>query len=326
MVSCPSPASASASSAGSGCVTGSGSGMGSQPSAVTVAAAELLAWRRRLLAAGDGGPELDWLLEFAGGLGREGRLQLQLQPRQPVQLRASLAALEQLWWRHRRAAEPLQYLAGCCPWRDLDLAVAPGVLIPRQETELLVDLALQRLPAVPEADLHWADLGTGSGCLAVALARALPAARGFAVDLSQVALTLTAANLERWGTPPGERLSLLHSDWWSALEPWWGHLHLVVSNPPYIPTPLLRALDPVVRDHEPTLALDGGSDGLAAIRAIVASAPRALAPGGVLLLEHHHDHSQAVLALLAAAGLERGRAHQDLDGVWRFASAVRSSN
>jgi release factor glutamine methyltransferase len=79
----------------------------------------------------------------------------------------------------------------------------------------------------------------------------------------------------------------------------------------------------VVRDHEPTLALDGGPDGLAAIRAILALAPRALAPGGVLLLEHHHDHSQAVLALLAAAGLEQGCAHQDLEGVWRFASAVR---
>jgi release factor glutamine methyltransferase len=314
MVSCVSPASGPASGAGSGLAGATG---------CTIAAAELLAWRRRLLAAGDGGPELDWLLEFAGGLSREARRQLQLQPQQPVQLRASLAVLEQLWWRHRHGAEPLQYLVGCCPWRDLDLAVAPGVLIPRQETELLVDLALQRLPSVPEPALHWADLGTGSGCLAVALARALPAARGFAVDLSPVALAQAAANLERWGAPAGNRLSLLCSDWWTALEPWWGQLHLVVSNPPYIPTPLLSGLDPVVRDHEPTLALDGGPDGLAAIRAILALAPRALAPGGVLLLEHHHDHSQAVLALLAAAGLEQGCAHQDLEGVWRFASAVR---
>jgi release factor glutamine methyltransferase len=290
-----------------------------------VSAVELLAWRRRLLAAGDGGPELDWLLEFAGGLSRDARRQLQLKPQQLVQLRRSLADLEALWWRHCRGAEPLQYLVGCCPWRDLELVVAPGVLIPRQETELLVDLALQRLPSLPEAAIHWADLGTGSGCLAVALARALPSARGFAVDLSPVALAQASANLERWGVTAGDQISLVRSDWWTALEPWWGRLDLVVSNPPYIPTPLLADLDPVVRDHEPTLALDGGADGLAAIRAILAGAPRALAPGGVLLLEHHHDHSEAVLGLLAAAGLEQGRAHQDLEGVWRFASAVRGA-
>ena len=327
MVPCAVPASGSSSSSGPSSPPGPGPGSLPSPSfggnVSAVPAVELLAWRRRLLAAGDGGPELDWLLEFAGGLSRDARRQLQLMPQQLVQLRQSLADLEALWWRHCRGAEPLQYLVGCCPWRDLELAVAPGVLIPRQETELLVDLALQRLPSLPEVSIHWADLGTGSGCLAVALARALPAARGFAVDLSPQALAQASANLERWGVRAGNQISLVRSDWWTALEPWWGRLDLVVSNPPYIPTPLLADLDPVVRDHEPTLALDGGADGLAAIRAILAGAPRALAPGGVLLLEHHHDHSEAVLGLLAAAGLEQGRAHQDLEGVWRFASAVR---
>jgi release factor glutamine methyltransferase len=107
------------------------------------------------------------------------------------------------------------------------------------------------------------------------------------------------------------------------LQPWWGRLELVLANPPYIPTGELAHLDPLVRDHEPTLALDGGPDGLAAIRSLVAGAFVALAPGGLLLLEHHHDQSPAVLALLQEAGLEQVRSHRDLEGVFRFAAARR---
>ncbi|MFM7315293.1 MAG: hypothetical protein ACKO0M_19395, partial [Cyanobium sp.] len=123
------------------------------------------------------------------------------------------------------------------------------------------------------------------------------------------------------GSPASVQLCQGH--WWQAIEPWWGQLQLVVSNPPYIPSAVVSALDPVVRDHEPHLALDGGPDGLEAIRAIVAGAPGALAPGGLLLLEHHHDQSEAVLGLLTAAGLEDIRAHRDLEGGLRFASARR---
>lgn len=281
----------------------------------------LLAWRRRMLGLGGTAAELDWLLDLAGGL-RWRRLQdLHLRPERPVALEQPLARLEQLWRRHRVSAEPLQYLVGCCPWRDLELAVAPGVLIPRQETEQLVDLALELRPPRSPGALRWADLGTGSGCVAVALALALPAERGFAVDTSAEALAQASANLARCGL--AERVSLLRSDWWDGLGAWWGHFDLVVSNPPYIPSGLLSSLEPVVRDHEPALALDGGPDGLEALRAIVARAPQALAPGGVLLLEHHHDQSAAVCELLVAAGLEGPRAHRDLEGVLRFASARR---
>jgi len=294
----------------------------------------LLSWRRQMLALGGSRAELDWLLELGGGVAWPQLQALHLHPQRLLQLQQPLGALEALWRRHRLSSEPLQYLVGRSPWRDLDLAVAPGVLIPRQETELLVDLALALLPPPPSQPLHWVDLGTGSGCLAVALTRALPGSRGFAVDCSPLALEQLAANLVRCAPaeplaspatrPGGGRLTLLLSDWWSALQPWWGQLDLVVSNPPYVPTPLLEGLDPVVRDHEPMLALDGGADGLSAIRAIVAGAPQALAPGGLLLLEHHHDQSAAVLDLLAAAGLQQGRAHRDLEGVWRFASALRA--
>jgi release factor glutamine methyltransferase len=289
-------------------------------------ASDLLAWRRGLLAStGGASADLDWLLDLGGGLRWPELQALHLHPTRMVRLSQPLAQLEELWRRHRRTAEPLQYLVGLCPWRDLELRVGPGVLIPRQETELLVDLALALAPPAPGgAGLRWADLGTGCGALAVALARALPAGQGLAVDISDTALDFAALNRAAAGVE--ERFILVRSDWWQALQPWWGGLELVVANPPYIPSITVDGLEPVVRDHEPRRALDGGSDGLAALDAICAGAAQALAPGGVLLLEHHHDQSPSVQALLALAGLEEVQAHRDLEGVRRFASGRRPTS
>ena len=289
-------------------------------------ASDLLAWRRGLLTnTGGASADLDWLLDLGGGLRWPELQALHLHPARMVQLTQPLAQLEELWRRHRRTAEPLQYLTGLCPWRDLELRVGPGVLIPRQETELLVDLALALAPPPPGgAGLRWADLGTGSGALAVALARALPKGQGLAVDLSDAALDFAALNRAAAGVE--ERFVLVRSDWWEDLQPWWGGLDLVVANPPYIPTITVEGLEPVVRDHEPRRALDGGSDGLAALRTICAGAAVALAPGGVLVLEHHHDQSPSVLLLLELAGLVEVQAHRDLEGVRRFASGRRPSS
>ncbi len=278
----------------------------------------LLAWRRSLLARGGGAAGLDWLLDLAAGLSWRQLQTLWIRPSTEVTLQCSLEAMERLWLRHLDSHEPLQYLVGLCPWRDLELPVAPGVLIPRQETELLVDLALELLPRA-RPDLRWADLGTGSGCLAIALARALPGSHGLAADASAEALRQAGANLQRWGLQ--DQVTLIATDWWQGLRPWWGQLDLVVANPPYIPTANVVTLDPVVRDHEPTLALDGGPDGLRAIRQILAGARRGLAPGGLLLLEHHHDQDAPIAELMAAAGLERPAGHRDLEGQVRFASA-----
>lgn len=275
-----------------------------------------LAWRRRQLGLGGSPAAFDWLADLAGGLSWQRQQQLRLDPQQPVQLTCALPQLEAVWRRHLETAEPLQYLVGRCPWRDLELAVGPGVLIPRQETELLVELALKLAPA---GSGRWADLGTGSGCLALALALAWPTSRGMAVDCSPIALQQAAHNLQRGGVDG--RVQVRQGSWWEPLRPWWGEWDLVVSNPPYIPTAVWAGLDPVVRDHEPALALDGGADGLDALRAIAKGAAVALAPGGLLVLEHHHDQSEAVMELLAAAGLEQVQAHVDLEGQRRFASA-----
>lgn len=299
---------------------------GAQVNGAQVNGDELLAWRRQQLALGGSAADLDWLLDLGGGLGWQALQQLRLHPGRRLELQRPLDALALLWHRHLAAAEPLQYLLGLCPWRDLELDVAPGVLIPRQETELLVDFALER--GGPQGPRLWADLGTGSGCLALALARAWPASQGFAVDCSPEALAIARGNLrggQAGGDAPGRQapVGLLAGSWWQPLQPWWGQLEIVVANPPYIPTAIYRQLDPMVRNHEPALALDGGGDGLEAVRAIAAGAWDALAAGGWLLLEHHHDQSPLVQAMLSAAGLEQVQAHPDLEGTWRFASARR---
>lgn len=288
-----------------------------QPSAAPITVGELLAWRRQQLQGGGLAADLDWLLDLAGGVGWQQLQSLRLDPKRQITLLQPLAQLEALWRRHLSGQEPLQYLVGLAPWRDLEVRVAPGVLIPRQETECLVELALQQDP--PTQDQCWADLGTGSGCIALALARAWPASTGLAVDLSPEALAVAAANFLSAGC--ADQVRLLEGHWWEPLRPWWGRLTLVVANPPYIPTGVWAQLEPVVRCHEPALALDGGHDGLAALRQIAAGASQALAPGGVLLVEHHHDQSAQVLRLLQEAGLLRPQAHQDLEGQWRFASA-----
>jgi release factor glutamine methyltransferase len=295
-----------------------------RPSAAeTIRGDDLLAWRRGLLRQGGTAMDLDWLLEMAGGLSWSRLQSVHLHPQRLVSLAVPLATIEPLWTRHLQTAEPLQYIVRLCPWRDLELEVGPGVLIPRQETELLVDLAVSLVPAKAEhrAPLVWLDLGCGSGCLAVALARAYPGSSGWAVDCSEIALTRTEANLRRHGCQGNVRLQ--HSQWWQSLEVLRGALDLIVTNPPYIPSALLGQLEPVVREHEPWLALDGGGDGLDSIRLIVAEAKSYLAPGGVLLMEHHHDQSEAVIDLLVAAGFQQPQAHRDLEGTWRFASARR---
>jgi len=285
---------------------------------------DLLRWRRQQLSRGGQPSGLDWLLDLEAGVDWQQLQQLRLHPEATLLLNVPLERLESLWRRHCHGQEPLQYLVGQCPWRDLTLQVAPGVLIPRQETELLVDLALAIWGTAGSSDgpHRWADLGTGSGCLALALAQAWPGGQGMAVDRSAEALCQAGANLRAQGLEG--RVQLLGGEGWKPLQPHWGALDLVVSNPPYIPRLVWQQLDPVVRDHEPELALVGGEDGLEALRAITAGAAEALAPGGWLLLEHHHDQSTAVLELLRAGGLVEVTPHPDLEGQWRFASARRA--
>jgi release factor glutamine methyltransferase len=213
----------------------------------------------------------------------------------------------------RRADDmPLAYLTGEREFHGLTLAVGPAVLVPRPETEHLVDWALERLAGHPASRV--ADLGTGSGAIALALAYACPAATVTAVERSADALALARANGERLGLP----VRWQQGDWWQPLT---GEVFdLVVSNPPYIAEgdPHLPALR-----HEPQPALVSGPDGLDDLRRIVEGAAAHLAPGGWLLLEHGHHQGPAVRELLTRHGLADAATRTDLAGLDRCSGAWR---
>jgi len=289
-------------------------------------------WRQQAIASipetdprslADLSQELDWLLLEVSDLTP---LDLRLKPvvTQTVQLWVTLEQLEQLWQRRLQEQVPVQHLTGTAHWRQFHLRVSKDVLIPRPETELLIDLAVaatQPSSACKSMD-QWADLGTGSGAISLGLATAFPQAIIHAVDCSELALAIAAENAQAYQVQ--DRMCWHLGQWCEPLVGLEGQLTGIVSNPPYIPTETLPTLQPEVVDHEPHLALDGGGDGLDAIREIVAIAPQYLQSGGVLLLEMMCGQDRAVEALLAAQGqYTQIQIHADLAGILRFAQAYR---
>lgn len=219
---------------------------------------------------------------------------------------ADAAAFAQACQR-RADGEPLAYLTGERGFHGLRLQVTPDVLVPRPDTECLVDWALDLLRTwPPNPPPQVLDLGTGSGAIALALAHSHPAARLSATDLSPAALAVAQANARRLSLA----VTFSQGGWWQAV-PGDARFDLVLSNPPYIAgdDPHLPALR-----HEPLLALTPGGDGLGALREIIAGAPVHLAPGGWLLLEHGWDQAEAVAALLRQAGFEQVASRFDLAG------------
>lgn len=215
----------------------------------------------------------------------------------------------------RLAGEPLQYVLGCWGFRRLDLMVDRRVLIPRPETEQVVEWALAEARALAKTELVVADLGTGSGAIALSLALELgpAAAEVWATDVSTDALDVAQANLAGLGMWAATRVRVAEGSWWDALpETLAGRLDVVVSNPPYVPDD--EALPAEVGGFEPALALRAGPDGLDAIRAILHGAPGWLARPGVLVLELAPDQASDAVALARAAGAVRAESRADLTG------------
>ena len=216
------------------------------------------------------------------------------------------------WLERRLKGEPVAYLLGRREFWSLQLEVTPDTLIPRPETELLVELALERLPA--NRPVAAADLGTGSGAIALALAVERPLARIVATDRSPAALAVARRNARRLNIACVE---FREGDWCAPLGD--ERFDLIAANPPYV-----AATDPRWRQgelrFEPAAALASGADGLDALRTIIAQAPNHLQPGGWLLLEHGYDQGEAVPALLRERGFDAVSDHRDAAGVSRTSS------
>ena len=220
--------------------------------------------------------------------------------------------------RRRRDGEPVAYLTGVREFWGLCLRVTPDVLIPRPETETLVELVLARLPK--DRELRVLDLGTGSGAIALAIAHERPRAQVLATDVSSDALDIARDNAQRLGLG---NVEFVKSDWYERVEldSRGGAFDLIASNPPYV-----AAADPHLKEgdvrFEPERSLTPGGDGLGAIRKILAGARERLVPGGTLTVEHGYDQSDAVQAMFGAAGFVEVVAARDLAGIARVAAGI----
>jgi release factor glutamine methyltransferase len=256
-------------------------------------------------------PRLDAELLTAHALGLP-RLQLYLQFDRPL-TQPELAAIRELVKR-RQAGESVAYVVGKKEFFGLELAVDARVLVPRPDTETLVDEALERAGAPEAGATRVADVGTGSGAVAIAVAKQRPQAVVYAADVSPDALAVARANAERHGVA----ITFLEGDLDAALAPH-GPFDVITANLPYIPTGDLAGLPPEVR-AEPRLALDGGADGLVLVRRLVAAAPGLLAAGGALALEVGAGQARETAALLEAAGFTDVRLRRDLGQIERVVS------
>jgi release factor glutamine methyltransferase len=241
------------------------------------------------------------------------RIQLYVQSDRPL-LADELAAIRELIKR-RQAGESVAYLVGTKEFWKLEFAVDARVLVPRPDTETLIEVAQDLLGETAAARI--ADVGTGSGAIAVTLAKLRTDAALYAVDISEDALAVARANAERHGAA----ITFLAGDLAAPLAPH-APFTLIAANLPYIPTGDLAGLPPEVR-VEPALALDGGPDGLSLVRRLVAAAPALLAPGGALVLEIGEGQADATAVLLGEAGFTHVQKKRDLAGIDRVVSGVK---
>lgn len=227
------------------------------------------------------------------------------------------ARIEQFLQR-RAKREPLQYIRGTQEFYGLEFEVTPDVLIPRPETEMIVERAIEILKGTN--DPRFLDLGTGSGCIPISILEGVPDASGVAVDISPEALAVAARNAERNGV--SGRVELIESDLFENVPR--RKFDLIVSNPPYVPGKDLAHLQPEVRDHEPHVALTDGRDGVSIIERIINDSGHFLIPGGVLMIEMGFGQSEKVLEFASGGEWRSVKVEADLQGIPRLLVAKSS--
>jgi release factor glutamine methyltransferase len=271
--------------------------------------------KEQLAAAGFAEVEAEHLLAHTLGLTR-------MDLHNPLTVENALTAIgdisivEETFWKlldRRCANEPLQYLTGVAYFRHLEIKVGPGVLVPRPESELLVESVLTHIEKLSGA-VSVVDLGAGSGALALAIATEAPTTHVIAVEKSAEAIYWLKENVSFID----EKVRILESDVSTALDG--VKCDVVIANPPYIPDGQVLPAD--VQDHEPAIALFGGADGMKAPRLFIAASARLLKPGGFLAIEHHEAQGDEIAAVLNL-DFEDILLHQDLTGRPRFTTAVR---
>jgi release factor glutamine methyltransferase len=290
-----------------------------------VSGKELFLWREQWAAAAKvasvSSKELDLFLQEVTDLDSLSFSLAAFRDRSEIILSKPLPELTRLWQQRLQEHMPLQYLLGSVFWRHFQLKVTPAVLIPRPETELIIDIVANCVK-LNDKEQNWVDLGTGSGAIALGLVDRFPKICLHAVDYSAEALAVARENAVNLGLE--SKICFYQGSWWEPLDALKGKIQVMVANPPYIPSQELANLQPEVVKHEPRLALDGGVDGLAAIRYLIDSAPDYLVSGGIWLVEMMAGQANLVQKMLESQGsYHKIQILPDLSGIERFALAYR---
>jgi len=281
----------------------------------SISVKEFLFWKKKQLSKGGDHQSFALLLDCIAGISTSDLNLLKINSEGNLYLEKDLDCLELIWEDHLLNSSPIQYHCGITFWRNLKLKVTDKVLIPRPETELIVDIVFNIFGRQSQK-LFFAELGTGSGAISIALALAYPLWDGIASDIDQDALEIATKNYIN--SSKQSNLKFYCGHWWNPFESFKGKIDLAISNPPYIPNDTYEQLPKEVKNFEPKIALLGGEDGLKHIREIIQKAPLFLREKGWLILENHFDQGEKVKKLLIKNKFKSVEIVNDLSGVGRF--------
>ena len=276
---------------------------------------DLFLWIRDNKNSGKDIDELYLLLDLVGGISKNDLLQLKINSKYKVSLNVDFNSLKKKWTEHLRFSKPIQYISGSSYWRNFKFELNTNVLIPRVETEKIVEIASNIISSEDEK-IIFADLGTGSGSIAIALVEENKNWKGLATDIDMNALHIAQINHKKISSE--SNINFYCGNWWEPLRDYAGRINLAISNPPYIPRNVYERLPSSVIDFEPKKALYGGEDGLSHIKQIISNAPKFLVRGGWLILENHFDQSKKIKNLLKVYGFDSLKTINDTFGIGRF--------
>ena len=282
---------------------------------LSISVKDFLVWQKKQLSKGGNFQAFAVLIDCIGGIPTNNFNLLTINPESKLYLKRNLEFLESVWDDHLLNYTPIQYLCGITFWRDLKLKVTNKVLIPRSETELIIDIVF-KIFGKKTRKLLFAELGTGSGAISIALSLAYPSWEGLATDIDKDVLEIAAKNYI--DSSKQSNLKFYRGHWWTPLESFKGKLDLAISNPPYIPKDTYEKLPKEVKNFEPKIALLGGEDGLKHIREIIQKAPLYLKEKGWLILENHFDQGEKVKQLFLKNKFTSIKIVNDFSGIGRF--------
>ena len=280
-----------------------------------ISAEKFSLWKKKQISKGGDNHSLNLLLESLGGLSNIELNLLKINSEKNLNLKVNLDLIESFWDKHLNTSIPIQYLSGISFWRNLKLEVSNRVLIPRPETELIIEIIAGIFKNKAEK-ITFVDLGTGSGAISIALSLANPNWNGIATDIDKSVIEIASRNYKNNSNQ--SNLKFYNGNWWDPLANYKGAIDLAVANPPYIPKDTYELLPKEVKNFEPKNALLGGKEGLDHINEIVQQAPIYLKDKGWLLIENHFDQGERVKQLFLENRFTSVKVLKDLSGIGRF--------